>query len=111
MNKVINMNKTNKGRKINGVDNIDTEEMRKMRQTVAEQELSARSWKAFYKKMYYSLESEKLEKPYAEYQERAKIRMAEEKTRMEEFMKNLNQEIAKKNEADPAGEIGLEEAN
>ena len=80
----------NKGKK-NGVLNIDTEQMMEMRQAVVEQELSARSWKAHYEKMYYSLESEKLEVPYKEYQERMRARMAEEKERMNEFLKTLQE--------------------
>ena len=41
----------NKGKK-NGNLNVDTEQMLEMRQAVVEQELSARSWKAHYEKMY-----------------------------------------------------------
>lgn len=99
------------GKKINGINDIDSPQMAAMRTTVIEQELSARSWKAFYEKMYYALESEKLEPLYKEYQERAKARIEEDRKKMEDFMKNLNEEIANQNEADPAGEIKLEEAN
>lgn len=80
----------NKNKK-NGVLNVDTEQMMEMRQAVVEQELSARSWKAHYEKMYFSLESEKLEIPYKEYQERMRVRMAEEKERMNEFIKTLKE--------------------
>lgn len=99
------------GKKINGVLNVDTPQMEAMRATVVEQELSARSWKAYYEKMYYAIESEKLEPLYQEYQERAKKRLADEKEKMDKFMATLNEEIAKKNEADPAGNIGLEAEN
>ena len=83
------MNKPN--RKLNGVDDIDSPQMKEMRQAVVEQELSARSWKAYYEKMYYSMEAEKLEAPYKEHQERLRTRMENEKKRMEEFMKTLEQ--------------------
>lgn len=49
-----------------------------MRKTVIEQELSARSWKAFWEKMYYSLECEKIEPEYKAYQERVRVRITEE---------------------------------
>ena len=97
--------------KVNGNKNMDTPQMEAMRQTVIEQELSARSWKAYYEKMYYSLEAEKLKPLYEEYQERAAERLKKEREAMEQFMKNLNEEIEKKNQEDSIGEIKLEEAN
>lgn len=100
-----------KGKKINGINDIDTPQMAQMRATVVEQELSARSWKAYHDKMYYALESEKLEPLYKEYQERAQKRLEEEKAAFEKFKEALQEEIAKKNEADPAGDVKLEEAN
>lgn len=101
------------GKKINGnnVTDLDTPQMKAMRATVVEQELSARSWKAYYEKMHFALESEKLEPLYKEYQERQKVKMEAEKKQMEEFMKALNDEIKAKNEQDPQGDINLEEAN
>jgi len=96
--------------KVNGNKNLDTPQMEAMRQTVIEQELSARSWKAYYEKMYYSLEAEKLEPAYKEYQERVAERLKQEREAMEKFMKSLNEEIEKKNEEDVVGEIKLEEA-
>ena len=61
--------------------------------------------------MYYSLEAEKLEPPYKELQERIAKRIQEEKEAMENFMKNLNEEIEKKNAENAVGEIKLEEVN
>jgi|SRR5882672_4039074 len=98
-------------KKINGNVNIDSPSMEAMRQTVVEQELSARSWKAFYEKMYYCLEAEKLESEYKSYQERAKKRIEEERVNMEQFMSKLNEEIKTQNAADPAGELKLEPEN
>lgn len=100
-----------KGKKINGINDIDTPEMNQMRATVIEQELSARSWKAYYEKMYYAIEAEKLEEPYKEYQKRAKERLQKEQEAFEKFKAALTEEIEKRNEADPAGDIKLEEAN
>lgn len=94
--------------KTKGIKNIDTPEMEEMRKTVVEQELSARSWKAFYEKMYYSLEAEKLEPLYREYQERAKKRIEEEQAARDEFLKQLQAEINKSNET-AAMEAKLEE--
>lgn len=76
---------------LNGITNIDTAQMEEMRKAVVEQELSARSWKAWYEKMYYSMESEKLEVPYKEYQERMRIRIEEENKRREEFIKLMSE--------------------
>lgn len=103
------MNK--QGKKINGISDIDTPQMAQMRTTVIEQELSARSWKAYYEKMYYALESEKLEPLYKEYQERAKARIEEERAKMEAFHKALQEEIAKHNESNPEGNVDLKEVN
>jgi len=99
------------GKKLNGINDADTPAMAEMRAKVIEQELSARSWKAYYEKMYYSLESEKLEPLYKEYKERVEKRLEEERVAFEEFKKNLAIEINKQNAADPSGEIKLEEAN
>lgn len=99
-----------KVKSMNGAVDIDSPQMKQMRATVVEQELSARSWKAYWEKMYYSMEAEKLEPLYREYQDRVAKRLAEEKSKMEEFLKTLSTEIETKNEADPAGEIKLEEA-
>ena len=68
----------------------DSREM--MEAQVIEQELSARSWKAYYEKMYYSLEAEKLEAPYKELQERMRIKREAEI----EQMKKLQEELAEK---------------
>lgn len=103
------MNK--QGKKINGINDVDSPQMAQMRATVVEQELSARSWKAYYEKMYYSLEAEKIEPEYRAYQERTKVKIEEERKQFEEFKKNLAAEIEKQNEANPQGEIKLEEAN
>lgn len=86
---------------------IDTPQMAQMRQAVVEQELSARSWKAYYDKMYYSLEAEKLEPLYKEYQERVSKKLADEKAKMEAFMKKLEESEVQK-EVNPE-EIKLEE--
>jgi hypothetical protein len=99
------------GKKVNGNVNIDTPQMEQMRQYVVEQELSARSWKAYYEKMYYAIEAEKLEEPYREYQKRAQEKLDDQKAKMEAFQKALQEEIAKQNEADPAGITKLEEEN
>lgn len=97
-------------KKINGIKDLDTPQMAAMRATVVEQELSARSWKAYYEKMYFALEAEKLEPLYKEYQQRAQAKIDEDRKKMEEFIKNLQGEIEKNNEQDPVGEIKLEEA-
>lgn len=105
------MKNKNQGKKINGIADVDTPQMEKVRATVVEQELSARSWKALYEKMYYSLEAEKLEPLYNEYQERMQKRFEEQKAQFEAFQKALAEEIEKNNSSDPNGDIKLEEAN
>lgn len=89
---------------LNGITNIDTAQMEEMRKAVVEQELSARSWKAWYEKMYYSMESEKLEPLYKEYQERMRVRIEEENKRREEFMKLMS----KTNISGKDGELKVE---
>ena len=98
-------------KKINGIGDVDTPQMNEMRAKVVEQELSARSWKAYYEKMYYTIESEKIEQAYKECQERMQKRLEEEKAAFEKFKTALAEEIQKKNEADPNGSIKLEESN
>ncbi len=44
------------------------EEMKRAREYVGEQELSARSYKAHYDKMHYALEAEKLEPEFVEFE-------------------------------------------
>lgn len=66
-----------------------TNPLEEMKQTVLEQELSARSWKAYYEKMYYSLESEKLQPEYEAYQKRISQKMEEEKKASEMKMKEF----------------------
>lgn len=100
------MNKKNN--KITGVKDLDTPQMEMMRATVVEQELSARSWKAYYEKMYYSIEAEKLEPEYAEYKVRAEERAKKEKEQFEAFKKALADEVAKQNAGDPTGELQVE---
>lgn len=65
------------------------ESQEQMRQTVIEQELSARSWKAYYEKMYFSIESEKLEPEYEEYKKRIAKKMDEFKAEQADMMKKL----------------------
>lgn len=100
------MNKSKQ--KITGIKDLDTPQMESMRAAVVEQELSARSWKAYYEKMYYSLEAEKLEPVYAEYKVRAEERLKKEKEQFEAFKKSLAEEIEKQNQADPVGELSID---
>ena len=66
--------------------------LEQMRQTVQEQELSARSWKAYYEKMYFSLEAEKLEPEYKAYQERVQERLKQLKA-VEETLKEVSPDL------------------
>lgn len=70
--------------KVNGNVDLDTPDMKEMRRVVAEQELTARSWKAYYEKMYYSLEGEKLETEYKEFQKRTEEKLKAEKKKYED---------------------------
>jgi hypothetical protein len=51
-----------------------------LREQVIQQELSARSWKAFYDKMHYTIECSKIEEEYQRVQELnlAKLKQQEE---------------------------------
>ena len=103
------MDKKNKPPKVNGINDVDTPEMARLRAEVIGQELTARSWKAYYEKMYYSLESEKLEAPYAEWKQRLEKKVEEHDARMKEFQAQLTKQIEEVNAENPAGEIELKE--
>lgn len=92
------------------INNIDTKAMEEMRQQVVEQELSARSWKAWYEKMYYSMECEKLQPSYQEYQERTKKKIEEERVKMEEFIAKLNSGVTDINADNQLGDLSIEES-
>lgn len=92
----------------NGALNIDTPDMEQMRQKVVEQELSARSWKAYYEKMYFSIEAEKLEPIYIEHQKRINERMEKEKKLYEDFIKKMQEEATTLNETNKLGDLNLE---
>lgn len=100
-----------KGKKVNGNMNVDTPQMEEMRRIVVEQELSARSHKAYYEKMYYAMEAEKIEPAYMEFVKRRNERLEKEREAFEQFQQALAGEIEKVNEANPNGDIALEEAN
>lgn len=69
-------------------------QMKRTELTIKDQELSARSWKAWYEKMYFSLECEKLEPVYKEYEERAKARMEKQRAEQEEAQKKAQEQAA-----------------
>lgn len=89
--------------------NVDTAQMEQMRAQVVEQELSARSWKAYYEKMYFSIEAEKLEPAYAEYKKRLEDKLAEQKKAYEEFIK-IMQDKANINGENSLGDLNVSEA-
>jgi len=95
--------------KQNGITNVDTKQMEEMRAQVVEQELSARSWKAYYEKMYYSMEAEKLEPEYALYKQRLNDRLAKEKEEYEKFLATMKEQLNSVNEQSNAGELKIEE--
>lgn len=80
------------------------EPQEQMRQTVIEQELSARSWKAYYEKMYYSMEAEKIEPAYDEYKARMAEKLEKFKTEQADMMKKL-EEAMKESEGKVDGDI------
>lgn len=93
----------------NGITNIDTKQMEEMRTQVVEQELSARSWKAYYEKMYFSLEAEKLEPEYALYKERLAARLKKEKEEYEKFMETMKEQMSSINAGSKLGELKVAE--
>ncbi len=84
-------------------------QMEQMRAQILEQELSARSWKAYYEKMYYSIESEKLEPEYAEVLKRREAKLAEERKRFEDFMQTMKDSEANLNGSNPLGALTVGE--
>ncbi len=91
-----------------GAMNVDTPQMQEMRAQVVEQELSARSWKAYWEKMHYSMEAEKLEPEYKLYKERMQKRLEEEKKQYEEFMAKMQEQMQAINEGNPLGELTVD---
>ena len=69
------------------------EQLEIMRLTVMEQELSARSWKAYYEKMYYTLECEKLEVDYQACKDRAEKKLKEQQEAFEKLKQTLEKEV------------------
>lgn len=69
--------------------NNELAQMEAMRQSVIEQELVARSWKAHWEKMYYTIESEKIEEEYKQSQERMRIKTEEERAKIEALLAEL----------------------
>ena len=92
------------------VNNVDTKQMEEMRAKVVEQELSARSWKAYYEKMYFSMEAEKLEPLYQEYKVRLDERIKKEREEYEAFMKKMQESLPQINAESPVGEATITEA-
>ena len=96
-----------KSKPTNGIKNVDTPQMEDMRAQVVEQELSARSWKAYYEKMYYSMEAEKLEPEYIKYKERLNERLKKEKEDYEKFMATLQENMKNVNEENKLGNLQI----
>lgn len=88
--------------KTNGVSKLK-DEVEEARQQVIEQELSARSWRAMYEKMYYSLEVEKLEPEYNGWQTRMQQKMDDKRSQL------LSQIEEKVKEANPEPSASAEE--
>jgi hypothetical protein len=100
-------NKSKQKVTVNGNQDLDTPQMKAMRQLVVEQELSARSWKAYYEKMYYTIESEKIEPAYNECVERQNKRKQEINDLMEKIKNNSVDEFNQENS--DKGKIELSE--
>jgi|SRR6187402_94108 len=73
-------------------------EIKRTKLIVEEQEVSARSWKAYYDKMFYSMECEKLQPFYKEYEERSKAKFEKDKAEYDEMQAKLQAELDKGNE-------------
>lgn len=94
---------------VNGNKNMDTPEMEMMRQQVIEQELSARSYKAYYEKMYYALEAEKLEPQFAEWEVRTREKLMKKRKEYEDFLKTMQEQAASINQQNPNGDLVIDE--
>ena len=60
-----------------------------MREEVMQQELSARSWKAYFDKMFYTIEAEKLEDEYQAVQAKLAEKLKAQQEAQVELMKTL----------------------
>ncbi len=65
----------------------------KMKLDIENQELSARSWKAWHDKMFYSIACEKLEPEYKEYEIRARERIKQEREKYDAEQKKLQEAV------------------
>jgi peptidyl-tRNA hydrolase len=79
-------------KKVNGNDNVLTEQMEAARQDLIQREMRARFAKANYEIMHYSLEGEKLQPAYKEYVEREQAKIAEQKKQYQEFLDKIKKE-------------------
>lgn len=80
----------------------------RMKLEIESQEISARSWKAWYDKMFYSLECERLEPQYQEYQTRAKERIEQERKKNEEAQQKLQQQEEKTDSIPEMGDLTVD---
>lgn len=79
-----------------------------LRAQVQEQELSARSWKAYYEKMYYTIESQKIEDEYNEVKKKIDEKIAAQRKQFEEFMKTMQENQANLNGENPLGVLKVD---
>lgn len=87
---------------------MQTTQTELLRAQVQEQELSARSWKAYYEKMYYTIESEKIENEYLEAKKRIDEKIAIQRKQFEEFMKTMQENTNNINGDNPLGVLNVD---
>lgn len=66
------------------------QQIAQMTEEVKEQELSARSWKAYWEKMYYTIECSKIEAEYAEVAAENQRKFKEQQEKMQNLMNTMN---------------------
>lgn len=77
----------------NGIANVDTKQMEEMRQTVVEQELSARSWIAMQQKMEATIAIHKLQAEYDEVVKYNQTKLDEQRKNMQEMFEKLQADM------------------
>lgn len=81
--------------KTNGISNVDTKQMEEMRQTVIEQELSARSWIAMQQKMDATIAIHKMQDEYDEVLNFNKKKLEEQREQMNKMFKEMQEDMKK----------------
>ena len=81
--------------KTNGIDNVDTDQMKQMRATVVEQELSARSWIAMREKMEATIAIHNMQEEYDKIIKINQENLDKQRAEMQKMFDGLKEDLEK----------------